>query len=756
MACYYIVISSTHLSNGHFRNIKGVFRGPLSKNGSKNLDYAGKEKTMTKALEDLKANFYCELCDKQYYKHQEFDNHINSYDHAHTQRLKELKQREFARNVASKLRKDERKQERALKRLHELAEQRREVQCAPGSGPKFRSTTVAVEGGSREACCEGNVVGPQLVAAQNTGAQKNAWNTNSNKLVQWPYPGKLKKQMHRQKIAFSISLPKRASIRLEASAPVFCENMEDGLAALSSKQRLRSAADKFSLLSTPAVGNALNYGEAIYGGDTNMDLISQEKICSKTHITSEVSTNQASPDLTSDLCALLVYSADMSSPCIAPSTFPFHIKDAGIVLHMEDPQSSLRCENIERKCETVQDIGSESKLDKGAVEQNQSIITDSSSSDETTAATASCEENVVDLGSVAPLTFAKPSQPFCSVLSKDGSTVLQWPSEMLSFTRAVPSLSFSCNPLYFDFRASRTRTEQGTTWVKENDPNHMAPLREAHDGTESAKPEASLRTVPGDLNLTENMSPKNDVRSASPFNNTEPNVVTSDKQEHDEPPTKASGWQPEVRVAMQQSSESMSHGKSFHQCQPPKRPLCFKGQEERISHEVLMMENPGGAFSSTPQGFQHPSDTTDKRCLPQAQAHRRVLRPRARFRSKLKPVLSGPPIQVHSPILHHVHLPPPMSTTSITIHHTILQHHTTLLQPQSPLFSQVFPITPPPMATEICAPGPPAFIPPPELSVVAPAGLHPVAMTFHALPRSGLIPTMLPPHPTLYPLQPLF
>ncbi|CAL8341957.1 unnamed protein product [Gadus morhua 'NCC'] len=27
--CYYLVISSTHLSNGHFRRVKGVFRGPL-------------------------------------------------------------------------------------------------------------------------------------------------------------------------------------------------------------------------------------------------------------------------------------------------------------------------------------------------------------------------------------------------------------------------------------------------------------------------------------------------------------------------------------------------------------------------------------------------------------------------------------------------------------------------------------------------------------------------------------------------------
>lgn len=48
-------------------------------------DYAEKENAIAKALGDLKANFYCELCDKQYHKHPEFDNHINSYDHAHKQ-----------------------------------------------------------------------------------------------------------------------------------------------------------------------------------------------------------------------------------------------------------------------------------------------------------------------------------------------------------------------------------------------------------------------------------------------------------------------------------------------------------------------------------------------------------------------------------------------------------------------------------------------------------------------------------------------
>lgn len=35
--------------------------------------------------EEGDSSFYCELCDKQYVRHQQFDNHINSYDHHHKQ-----------------------------------------------------------------------------------------------------------------------------------------------------------------------------------------------------------------------------------------------------------------------------------------------------------------------------------------------------------------------------------------------------------------------------------------------------------------------------------------------------------------------------------------------------------------------------------------------------------------------------------------------------------------------------------------------
>lgn len=42
------------------------------------------------------------------------------------QRLKELKQREFARNVSSRSRKGGKKHEKMLRRLHELAELRKQ------------------------------------------------------------------------------------------------------------------------------------------------------------------------------------------------------------------------------------------------------------------------------------------------------------------------------------------------------------------------------------------------------------------------------------------------------------------------------------------------------------------------------------------------------------------------------------------------------------------------------------------------------
>ncbi|XP_071004376.1 G patch domain-containing protein 8-like [Oncorhynchus clarkii lewisi] len=167
--CYYLVISSTHLSNGHFRRVKGVFRGPLCLTASNQSPDHGESAAGT-VENDGKSSFFCQLCDKQYLRHQEYDNHINSYDHAHRQRLKELKQREFARNVASKSWKDDRKQERALRHLHQLALLRQQTHRVPGQVVGFRGTVRAEIQHSERHCGEkDNRPGDRHVPLTQTG-----------------------------------------------------------------------------------------------------------------------------------------------------------------------------------------------------------------------------------------------------------------------------------------------------------------------------------------------------------------------------------------------------------------------------------------------------------------------------------------------------------------------------------------------------------------------------------------------------------
>ncbi|XP_035382352.1 G patch domain-containing protein 8 [Electrophorus electricus] len=256
MACYYLVISSTHLSNGHFRSIKGVFRGPLcGSNGDESPDYAEKETAIARALEDLKANFYCELCDKQYHRHQEFDNHINSYDHAHKQRLKELKQREFARNVSSKSWKDERKQERKLRRLHQLALLKQQRDSSGVKSAKRRA--VATEKRHEKARLNRNEVaglGPasahgqretpptQDVTPKSSASADEPSNRCSLRVQTSPLPQTLKGH-RRSRTGVSFCFFRRAQLKLDSCASVFSDALDDA----NDHQELQRQRQKLAL-----------------------------------------------------------------------------------------------------------------------------------------------------------------------------------------------------------------------------------------------------------------------------------------------------------------------------------------------------------------------------------------------------------------------------------------------------------------------------------------------------------------------------
>uniref|UniRef100_A0A8C5QSR8 C2H2-type domain-containing protein n=1 Tax=Leptobrachium leishanense TaxID=445787 RepID=A0A8C5QSR8_9ANUR len=498
MECYYILISSSHLNKGHYRNIKGVFRGPLT--DSKTLELAEKENASSNALEFLKANFYCELCDKQYHKHQEFDNHINSYDHAHKQRLKELKQREFARNVASKLRKNERKQKKHHDRLHKLADHRREVSCAPGSGPMFKSTTVTI----RDHICESLHCSSSAISrsVEKEEAKRSPLESTSvmSVLLSSSESSKNNKQIidnqikksKRNKVSFSFSFPKKTPLKLESSAAVFYEFNDDKISDCKSTDQSSSGTE--SLIFQSSVPEDLNH---CLEKDIQTTLVSEKDTLGKEHVSlleEQVSTKEFSKCLDSDVCHLKVPSDFGSSANLETHIHSTQLlstnNSEGVEISVLNPQLEIvgiKSTNEEIGLDISYLNGSKKSVNKSesspTYEEDlakRAICLDTSIDcfkkventirNKVAGSTISEEDLIKNMSDSIPSSSSEPtasvsltsathknvSEAFQPVVSRDGTTVLQWPTELLLYTCTQPSISYSCNPLYFDFKASRT------------------------------------------------------------------------------------------------------------------------------------------------------------------------------------------------------------------------------------------------------------------------------------------------------------
>ncbi|NWU58668.1 Z804B protein, partial [Dromas ardeola] len=449
-------------------------------------DYAEKEKAAAKALEDVKANFYCELCDKQYHKHQEFDNHINSYDHAHKQRLKDLKQREFARNVASKSWKDEKKQEKALKRLHQLAELRKHI---TGSGPLLKAPRLVVEkqqspdgiflykGGKftassqRTATSEGHGFSSSVLEKQQFIISRHQYPTArphglGNQVSQvFPYSTNAS-----QRAGVSFSFSKKVPLKLESSASVFSENSEEGYdCSESPNHKTKQALEGFhsGTLLEEDVKASLDKGPPVTQDQMNLDITALSHVAAKPKLLhandkssdreleekvsahpsfSKVKIQLSNLDFSSSLReteqeSKLTESEQLLETLISPScqasnfsTQPNTYKHSNA--HLPDqlpelpqqPEPQLAC----------------ASNSPGVVKRERSL-----ESSETT------NGNMETLPRETMVKEVKPQAlPLLHVVSKDGTTALQWPTELLLFTKTEPCISYGCNPLYFDFRLS--------------------------------------------------------------------------------------------------------------------------------------------------------------------------------------------------------------------------------------------------------------------------------------------------------------
>nr|XP_056713946.1 zinc finger protein 804B [Euleptes europaea] len=481
MACY-LVISSRHLRNGHYRGIKGVFRGPLGESGSASPDFAEKKKAAARALEDVKANFYCELCDKQYHKHHEFDNHINSYDHAHKQRLKELKQREFARNVASKSWKDEKKQEKALKRLHQLAELRKQSECVAGCQPVCKTSQMAEE---KQLELQEELLLVHEDKIKNAAGQILTSSTSEKQqdlAISKDQPCMEKCHLLRNRVSpafpcgtnacnrtgVSFSFSKKVHLKLESSASVFSENLEEAYDCTGSPRHTEKQIPQ-------------DYHTCIHMSDERKATVQKRLSRLQDHKDSLPSCN---PAVTSKMLKEKDHNANIEheethlhSPDLGCCRSPY-IKDQGRELNemmksseMVVPaqyQTSNVCmqQNTYKHsdvllAEHVSEFSTQRSLEQEhscEVNYHPYMFKETGSSD----CLKTVNENTGTPGGDALVHKIKSKAlPFLHVLSKDGSTALRWPTELILFTKTEPSVSYGCNPLYFDFRLSLSHREIG-------------------------------------------------------------------------------------------------------------------------------------------------------------------------------------------------------------------------------------------------------------------------------------------------------
>ncbi|XP_018620087.2 G patch domain-containing protein 8-like isoform X1 [Scleropages formosus] len=426
-------------------------------------DYAEKEKAIAKALEDLRANFYCELCDKQYQKHQEFDNHINSYDHAHKQRLKELKQREFARNVSSRSRKDERKQEKMLRRLHELAEKRKQPDRTPGSGPMFKALTVAADDDTSEPaapksdgeslmdCLSEGMLGEDTMlsaSGQMTTAvspkQTSTISFSLGKKISSPTPA-----VALPKVSVSFSLAKKAPVKLETAAAVFADQGEEALEEEGQEEEV-SASNRDSLSGGQTEEQQSTQVQPDEGGSLASTLSKLKMMMKK----DEAFSGQGPQ----------YYHYVPPAHCRVKPNFQFLLFMKASEQTGGNEEEEEEAISEQKQCKATEKSEKESEETQKAPNTEPSAtlsnvkVEDGSCGSLRVSALSEKGHTDSSQGAGEPTQGSRlPAGAFFSVLSKDENTMLQWPSELQEFTRTQPSLSYSCNPLYFDFKLSRNK-----------------------------------------------------------------------------------------------------------------------------------------------------------------------------------------------------------------------------------------------------------------------------------------------------------
>ncbi|XP_008585481.1 PREDICTED: zinc finger protein 804B [Galeopterus variegatus] len=403
-------------------------------------------------------------------------------------RLKELKQREFARNVASKSWKDEKKQEKALKRLHQLAKLRQQSECVSGNGPAYKAPRIAIEkqlqqgifpvkNGRKVSCMKSALLLkgknlPKSISDKQRSTMPNRHQLQADRRYLFgnhisQTSSDLSNANHRTGVSFSFS--KKVHLKLESSASVFSENTEE-----------THDCNKSPLYKTKLTGEkckccrfANKDTHLTKGKDVNISPSSLESVLHSTFSISSTILQDKNGSIDETLEDSIGIHSSFSKPSIHLSDIDFtpSSREKGTrntlkntsenrINHPSPENASSSPPNIYKHSDArifqcLEEFSSQEPSEqKSTVHSNPSFRMEDrgKSLDET----EKVSKNVQRLVSEAcPHDRTSRPLPFLHVQSKDGHTTLQWPAELLLFTKTEPCISYGCNPLYFDFKLSR-------------------------------------------------------------------------------------------------------------------------------------------------------------------------------------------------------------------------------------------------------------------------------------------------------------
>ncbi|NWR90910.1 Z804B protein, partial [Furnarius figulus] len=411
------------------------------------------------------------------------------------QRLKDLKQREFARNVASKSWKDEKKQEKALKRLHQLAELRKQSEwqvfkiCIgiTGNGPLLKAPRLVMEkqqsshgiflykgskfttSSQRTMTSDGQGFSRGILEKQQLIISKHHPPTERHHAL-----GNQDSQMFphstntSQRAGVSFSFSKKVPLKLESSASVFSENSEEGNDCSESsnikKKQAIEGCHSGTLLeehmkASPVTQDQIDLDNStsshvptkpkmLKENDRNGDRELEEKVSAHPSFTKvriqlsnfDFPASLRETEQGSKLNESEQFLETVISPSCEASNFCTQLNtNKHSNVHLPDQLSDLPPQPApELACSS--NINNSPGVVKRERPLEISEITNG---------------NMETLPREAMVKEFKPQPlPFLHVVSKDGTTALQWPTELLLFTKTEPCISYGCNPLYFDFRLS--------------------------------------------------------------------------------------------------------------------------------------------------------------------------------------------------------------------------------------------------------------------------------------------------------------